>query len=538
MIAGNNEEPNLGTTEWFAEGAIEYVANGTLLHAGIIDAPALTVETKLRRSGALAAVLAASLAAGLVAAGAAKADDATPTPGQAWRTLTRIDVEAGYQLLKDNHPGAAPEAQDPAFVSALEAGHKRALERADMVTSYEGYVATLGEFARSVGDGHVWSNARFLPRTVRWAGIVATKRGPDWVVASDDAKVAGADLLGAKIVSCDGEPTDALARDVLHYRTVVSVDAMQVVYGGWLLIDEGNPFLQQPKACDFDRSGKRATLTLNWNSIGRSDLIEHHWYQPLGHAGFDLRQSGQGYWIAMQELWADAQKVIDQANAKATEIRAAPYVVVDVRGNGGGRDRYARDLAEAVYGAPYVEAKLGPKDAAGGGCEQVYRATAGNIRSISAAADHFGKEGDATAAAEYTRAVTAMKAAQAAGHALTGPAVCKHKAQSGSHGGASLMQGKVYLLTDAGCFSSCIQAAQFFTKLGATQIGQTTGADTHYSQVFEITLPSGMATFSTLRSIMTDAPKAIGPYVPKIAYEGDIADTASLEKWVGEIARR
>ncbi len=477
-------------------------------------------------------ILATALAAGVAAGSGASADEAAQTPGQAWRTLTRTDIEAGYALLKDNHPGVAPEADDPAFVAALDAGHRRALERADAVTSFEGYVATLGEFARSVNDGHVWSNARFLPRTVKWAGIVATRRGPDWFVGAEDAKVAGADMLGAKILSCDGQSADALARDVLHYQTVVSVEAMQVVNGGWLLIDQGNPFLQHPKACEFDQGGKPTSLTLNWKSIGRSDLIDHHWYRPYGRAGFGLRQSGKGYWIAMEELSPDAQKVIDEAKAKAAQLRAAPYVVVDVRGNGGGDDRYARDLAAAIYGAAYVDATLGAQDASGGGCDSVFRASDGNIRTIAADADRFRKQGDAAGAAEYDKAVAAMKAARAAGHALTGPAVCKPKAVKISGGARSLMPGKVYLLTDAVCFSSCIQAAEFFTKLGATQLGQTTGADTHYSEVGEITLPSGLATFSTLRALMPDHPPALGPYVPQIPYAGDMSDTAALEKWV------
>jgi predicted metalloprotease with PDZ domain len=39
LIAGNDEGLNFGTTEWFAEGATEYIANRTLLRAGIIDTP-------------------------------------------------------------------------------------------------------------------------------------------------------------------------------------------------------------------------------------------------------------------------------------------------------------------------------------------------------------------------------------------------------------------------------------------------------------------------------------------------------------------
>ena len=43
---------------------------------------------------------------------------------------------------------------------------------------------------------------------------------------------------------------------------------MQIVRAGSLLVDDGNPFLQRPKACTFVKDGKRKTLTLNWNAIG------------------------------------------------------------------------------------------------------------------------------------------------------------------------------------------------------------------------------------------------------------------------------
>ena len=37
LIAGNDEGDSFGTTEWFAEGATEYIANRTVVRAGIID---------------------------------------------------------------------------------------------------------------------------------------------------------------------------------------------------------------------------------------------------------------------------------------------------------------------------------------------------------------------------------------------------------------------------------------------------------------------------------------------------------------------
>lgn len=49
LIAGNDDEQNFGTTEWFAEGATEYIANRTVVRAGIIgrDAYLRKMETNI-----------------------------------------------------------------------------------------------------------------------------------------------------------------------------------------------------------------------------------------------------------------------------------------------------------------------------------------------------------------------------------------------------------------------------------------------------------------------------------------------------------
>jgi hypothetical protein len=75
----------------------------------------------------------------------------------------------------------------------------------------------------------------------------------------------------------------------------------------------------------------------------------------------------------------------------------------------------------------------------------------------------------------------------------------------------------------------------FLRLLGAVQVGQATSADTYYSEVREIVLPSGLSTFSTLQAIMPDAPRQIGPYHPKYQFNGDMADTAALEKWIADL---
>src|SRR5690348_13533975 len=73
-----------------------------------------------------------------------------------WRVLTRMDLDAAYALIADNHPGAAAELKDDAFKARLREGRDKAVALASRVDSYDGYVATLGSFAAGMGDKHIW----------------------------------------------------------------------------------------------------------------------------------------------------------------------------------------------------------------------------------------------------------------------------------------------------------------------------------------------------------------------------------------------
>lgn len=463
-----------------------------------------------------------------------QASDAA-TAADHWRALTQLDVEAAYSFLKDNHPGAVPEAGDPQFTLDLVAAHRQALARAALVTNYEGSAAVLGEFAGRLRDGHIAASARVLVQSVHWAGIIAAKRGSEWIAASVDPKLAPGVVPNSHILSCDGQSAEARAQEVFKFRTDASDEASQVMREVWLLVDEGNPFLSRPAACEFEQEGKRVSLPLQWSRTSRNKLLDELWKHPYGGAGFGVRASGAGFWIGIQELTPAAQTTLDSVADEAKTLRAAPYVVVDLRGNGGGDDAYARELAEGLYGPQYVTSILGPPENESGGCRSVYRASAGNIEASEQLAAAMEKRGDVVGAAGYREANRSMKSAAALGHPLTGPVTCPPRPKEAGAKAPSLMRGKVVLLTDSACFSSCLQAAAYFRALGAIHVGRTTTADTHYSEARGTVLPSGLTTFVTLWAIMPNAPRRIGPFVPTHIYEGDISDTAKLEQWVAEI---
>jgi hypothetical protein len=450
-----------------------------------------------------------------------------------WQMLTRIDVEAAYRLLEDNHPGALSQTGDTAFRAALKSAHALALKRAAVVQGYPGYLATLAGFADSMGDGHIHSNPRYSAVILKWAGIIAARRGNDWVVAKEDRKLVGANLVGSRILACGGLPVTRWAREVLAFHTVASVTALQVVNGRWLLLDDGNPFVKWPKHCTFAiKLGGRQTLTLHWRRVLTSTLRRDYHVPTHGEAGFSFDRWRKGYWIGMQQLWYKAGPVIAAAKAHASALRSAPYIIVDLRGNGGGDDSYGRHLADAIYGRPYVDAVLGT-DNPDSGCPETYRASLGNIKGTERYLKLFTRMGDSAGARNWRIAIRDMKTARTEGKALTGPPSCKDHIVR-TEAAPPLMKGKVIVLTDASCFSSCIDTVQAFLKLGATQAGVETGADTHYSEDRDVTLPSGLSTFATQEAILTDMPMRQGPLMPqrRLTFHGNMADTAAVKAWM------
>lgn len=465
-------------------------------------------------------------------ASVARAAPASSEAAGAWRTLTRVDVDAAYRLLKDNHPGAAPEAADPAFVATLEAGHTKALQRAAAVRDLAGYRATLAEFAHGMGDAHISTALVVTQRTLAWAGVIPEWRGGRWVVRASEPRITGRDLTGAELVSCDGRPAEAFATQALAFHATPGVEAFRVLFGGWVLVDDGNPFVRRPSQCVFRQGGALVTQPMTWTDIAEADLRARYWKRNFGEAGFGVRKAGSGYWIAVGELSAKAQPVIDAAKAEAEAIRQAPFVVVDLRGNGGGDDAYGMALAQVLYGAPYVEAVLGPESGPGD-CATSFRASSGNLKALGHAARAFEKSGDQAGMRAYDKAVADIRAAQARGQAFSAPTKCPPRGAPKSGAGLSLAHGPVLLLlTDAACFSSCIGTVDFFRRLGAAQVGQPTAGDTHYSEYRQETLPSGLSFFSTLQALTPDMPAHIGPFAPRISFDGDMADTKALEAWV------
>ena len=119
-----------------------------------------------------------------------------------------------------------------------------------------------------------------------------------------------------------------------------------------------------------------------WQALTRQDaeaglaMIEqnHPGARPeVGDRVF-LRRLG-GYWIALETLGERAEAVATQVGGMQAQLRAAPLVVLDLRGNGGGNSDYSDRIAKVLAGKVAVDRLLsGERDCQG----QFWRASPEN----------------------------------------------------------------------------------------------------------------------------------------------------------------
>lgn len=477
----------------------------------------------------------ASLA--LAASATTQAVDGPPPAGAAWTALARADVAAALDLIETNHPGAARELGDTAFQERLRVARANAEQRLPLVRDYFAHAALMTALANDFRDGHIWSNAILSPSRRRWAGVIMARRGGKWVVGAEDSAAPGVRLKGAELVDCDGIPADRFGRErtgTFHAHPDVEADLAGRAYT--LLLDEQSPYVRRPASCRFRLTGGSiAKVDLKWREIGTRPLETQivDTLRPV-KAGMGVSDFAGGQWISLESLDNRAAAVVDQVRAAQAALRAAPMVVLDLRGNSGGNSQYAVEIARALVG----EARTRAADGGGAGCDGVaWRVSRDNAAALA----KFAAELPPDRAPEWQAQATALTAAVAQGRAFSPDLPSCATAPVRDTGPpsklpASAMRGRLILLTDRACFSSCLMATKLFRDLGALHVGEATDMSTRYMEVREIVLPSGLRTFSTLQKVALGT-SDFGPYSPAVLYPDALDDTDKLKAWVAALPR-
>ena len=489
----------------------------------------------MSRTLALSAAVAA-----LAAFGPALAQDAAPTPApEDWGAALAQDARAFHDVILDSHPGPV-DAENPGFTPHLEAGLAKALERARAADSYEDWYFALQEYAASFNDGHLsLTNWAGMGHTwsAHWPGFLTGLRtGPGGerheVVFSRDP---AAPPEGAVLVGCDGRPAEALAAEIIGRGAGRwSLPSRRATFAATLFVDQHNPWVRRAEQCEFRVGNEVRRYALTWREL--PDTVRDEGFgaarSPRFTAPIELRPWSGGQWIGLGGFNGDPASADGVAltalqaavESRADEIRQAPAVVFDLRGNGGGSSAWINALATTLWGE--AEVRIRAPEAEG----VDWRPSEKNIAQIEEykvlMASNPGLVAWLTTAAE------GMRAARAEGRPLWREPD-EDEATAAPPAGPSPMQARTWVLTDSGCASACLDAVDLLKALGATQVGQETSGDTAYMEIREEPLPGGRVVARIPMKVYRGRPRGDNEtHAPAHEWTGALADTAGIEAWL------
>ncbi|MBK8196919.1 MAG: peptidase S41 [Acidobacteria bacterium] len=462
-----------------------------------------------------------------------------------WGAHLAADARAMHQQIADNHPGSV-DPLNPGFAAINDAALARALEHAPEAQTMAGWWWGLREYAAAFNDAHleIFLKDQSLSFQQEWAGFLTAWRAGEFVVGVRDETAAETPPVGARLVSCDGVEAQAFAADrVGRFRGRWDMDAQKLTQAPWLFRDTGNPWVAKPQECLFEAGGQTQAYRINWHPLTLDELGQKlDAVRPPMRIDIYLKALGDGgYWIALPDFTGDPDATLypklsalmDEIAAKQADLRAAPYVVLDLRDNGGGSSRWSQIVADALWGEGWIAAHPVPASTS-----VDWRASPANLAALEPYVEQFRQAGDPVMINWIEQVVGGLRRAMEAGEPYWVD-VSGEETEASVEAGAppvSLTDGKVFVLTDAACFSACLDAVDLWKSAGAIQIGQVTGADTVYIENREADLASGFAGLSLSMKVYRGRSRGNNePQVPEIFYPGDLGDDGAVEAWVSKL---
>ncbi len=476
---------------------------------------------------------------------AQQADPLRSQPSSAavdWSAKLANDVRQLHRHMLDDHPGAV-DPLNPGFRANADAALALALERARQTNSRAGWWWALRGAVAAFDDGHVQLRSTGLDLSYRWPGFMTAYRGNAQHVVLRDSASASSPPIGARLIACDGIDADTLAaRRIGAFRGLWQLPSQRAQLGWWQFVDADNPWIDNPARCDFIADGTPITVTLDWQPVAQAEIARlSETATALVRPEFGIRHRADGgYWIAMPDFdgepgsatFTAMNALLSDLTSRIADVRQAPYVVLDVRGNGGGSSTWADRLSEVLWGQAWIAHHQAPSSTA-----VDWRASPGNVDLMRGYQVQLRDSGDAETLAYLDRAVAGMDAAIASGTPYWRDDQTPSETASAS-GGSNPVAGPVFLLTDSVCASACLDAADRWLAAGAVHIGSETSADSLYMEVRSMDLPSHMAQLGIPIKVYRGRARGHNQsLIPRHIYGGAVNDTPALERWVAALPR-
>ena len=454
---------------------------------------------------------------------------------QDWKDLTVNDLLVMRKLIVASHPGAL-DSNNESFADWVERGYLEASQLSKRVNSRKDSQAVLNFYIAGFKDGHVGLNQN-NPGNSSWAGFILDMQGQKFVV-KHVAQNWPIPLppMNSTVVSCDSKSV----HEILKSEISPYVDRRLNLKSTWLhlakqlTVDDANyPVLARvlSKNCLVVLpNGERQNFTLLWQE-DRGQL-EAFLRQPQPPQ--TLQNLGGGrYWIHVSNFMPSAAEnaSLDKMLDVIKSINDAKLVVLDTRGNRGGNSLVGAEILSALLGSPLVKGLDGPSRAYAMWRVSPFALSTLN-KALTTMESDYGKNSEA-----YKFVFGLTQSMELALHEkkdwLRQPSTSSVD-QEGSRGvNAQGFKGKLALVTDSFCASACLDFADVVLAVpGVVHLGLSTSADTLYIDIGSQTLPSGAQFWLPLKVWRGRARGNNQSYDPQFVFDGDINDTAAVQKWV------
>jgi len=468
---------------------------------------------------------------------------AAPSP---WRDLAVADVDRLHRSVVDFHPGMR-DPDTPDFAARVATAFQTAKARAQSAKSYADWLAATRGFMLSFRDGHTIFRPNLSPARVRWPGFLIDGRSSGWVVRrpAGFADNGAGPVEGARVVACDGIPIGDLLKTRLDgIEADWSKEPERIRQAFRLFLETRMGGAPPISACSFEWQGTVKSQKLVWNVVPWSALSAGFapFLRRVTHPISVRPLASGGQWVSLGNF-GDETKL--EALAKSLEsnpntLRSATFVVFDLRGNNGGNSTWGERFATILWGDAAVAARTAEIDSRPGQRSGKYfRGSPQASTAARALGDEFKAMGaDFASVAGYWYEVADRIADAPNGDRVLVHDPCCDRTPPTSK--IALVPGvykkPVYVLIDAGCFSSCVVGANRLIEQGAIAVGETSGQNEEYGEVATPPpLPSGLADYLLPISIIRQPSETLR-VVPRVPWMGAMDADSELETWISRMA--
>lgn len=473
-----------------------------------------------------------------------------PAKASPWVALAIEDLRFIHDTLRTNTPNAV-DAGNGDFNAWLEQGFVQSVQMARSIDSLDGLLACLRFYVSGFKDPHITIAAASNSETLKWPGFIVKYVGERLRIAYIDpqasfpAPIAVNDLL----LAVDNRfPKQLIMENIFPFHNLPDrLESSWRIVSPYLFVDDGNPFVTVPKSIFIKTRKGEYAMPLAWTPIP-AQQFEEKLRQTIrdtsGQWSIKSFADGQGAWISMPYFGSkDAAKLaqMQEVIGNIPSLRNKKYLVLDVRGNGGGQSFWGTQVLEGIYGRGFIEKML---QVPGQHTYDEWRVSKDNLAELKNKYLPFLKEktGEGSAEVQYiAESIANMEKALAQGtDGLVKAEYPFGEPPKDDVSTASLFSGKVVLLTDAWCGSSCLTfAAEALRLPGIIHVGQTTSGYSPYVEARQVEIPSKNGTLIFPMKVVRDSNGVLGqPFTPKILYIGDINNTSQLVSWVENLLQR